>query len=193
MSRHEGELPEDLRDIAARLSAARVTPSRLELDDLCRRVYARVERAEGSPRRGRLVGRLRMNFAAVMLTLGLVLTSGAGVVLASGSLGGGDSNTFHTLSFKGDDYSTCYVEHEGSWSSTYSWKTKHSTLYMTVVWDCRNVTIHVTCGDPTTYKWESGPSYDSKHTSYVTTAAGGTKTFSVTADGSTHTVPFSYY
>jgi hypothetical protein len=189
MSQHDGQLPEDLRDIAERLSAARVTPSPFELDELCRRVYRRVERGRRLPRRSRFATAPRMNFVAVLLTLGLVLTSGVGVVLASGAIGGGP-NTYEHFSFQREDDSSCYVEHPGSWSSNYSWKTQHSTLKVTVVWDCKELTVHVSCGEPITYKWGGGPWYDTKRESYTTTASSGTSGFSVTADGSTHTLPF---
>ena len=191
MSEHESHLPEDLRDIAERLSAARATPSRFELDQLYQRVYARFERGERPWRQRRLAGALRMNLVAALLTLGLMATSGVGVVLASEWFGGG-SNTYQDVNFKGYDDADCKVEHSGSWSSSYSWKTHDSTLYVNVVWDCKDVTIHVTCGDPITYKWGNGSWYDTKQESYTTIGYSGTPGFSVTAGGTTHTLPFSW-
>jgi len=191
MSEHDSQLPEDLRDIAERLSAARVTPSRFELDELYQRVYARFERGESPWRRGRFAAVLRMNLVASVLTLGLVLTSGVGVVLASEWFGGG-SNTYQDVNFKGYDDADCKVENSGSWSSSYSWKTNDSTLKAYVVWNCKYLTIHVTCGDPITYKWGNGSWYDTKQESYTTIGSSGTSAFSVTAGGTTHTLPFSW-
>jgi hypothetical protein len=191
MSEHDSQLPEDLRDIAERLSAARVTPSRFELDELYQRVYVRFERG-GSPWRGRrFAGVLRMNLVAAVLTLGLVLTSGVGVVLASEWFGGG-SNTYQDVNFKGYDDADCKVENSGSWSSSYSWKTHDSTLYVNVVWNCKYLTIHVTCGDPISYEWGGGSWTDTKSESYTTIGSSGIPDFSVTAGGTTHTLPFTW-
>jgi hypothetical protein len=191
MSQHDGQLPEDLREIAERLSAARETPSPFELDELCRRVYWAVERGGSLPRRGRFAALVRMKFVAAALTVGLVLTSGVGVVLASEWFGGG-SNTYQDVNFKGYDNADCHVEHNGEWSSNYSWKTHDSTLYVNVVWNCEYLTVHVTCGDPITYKWGNGSWYDTKKESYTTIGYSGTSGFSVTAGGTTHTLPFSW-
>ena len=191
MSEHDSQLPEDLRDIAERLSAARVTPSRFELDELYQRVYVHFERG-GSPWRGRrFAGVLRMNLVAAVLTLGLVLTSGVGVVLASEWFGGG-SNTFQDVNFKGYDDADCKVENSGAWSSSYSWKTHDSTLYVNVVWNCKYLTIHVTCGDPISYEWGGGSWTDTKSESYTTIGSSGIPDFSVTAGGTTHTLPLSW-
>ena len=191
MSEHDSQLPEDLRDIAERLSAARVTPSRFELDELYQRVYVRFERG-GSPWRGRrFAGVLRMNLVAAVLTVGLVLTSGVGVVLASEWFGGG-SNTYQDVNFKGYDDADCKVENSGSWSSSYSWKTHDSTLYVNVVWNCKYLTIHVTCGDPISYQWGGGSWTDTKSESYTTIGSSGIPDFSVTSGGTTHTLPFTW-
>ena len=189
MSRHDGQLPEDLRDIAERLLAARATPSPLELDELRRRVLGRVEPGRSSPQRGRFARVLRVNVVAAVLTVGLVLTSGVGVVLASEWFGGG-SNTYQTVSFKGGEDAACIADHSGSWSSNYSWKTHDSTLHVTAVWDCKDLTVHVTCGTPISYEWANGKWYDTKSESYTTTASGGTSAISVRADGSTQTLSF---
>jgi hypothetical protein len=59
MSQYGDHLPEDLRDIAARLSAARVRPNPIELDELRQRVERRAARAAASPRRRRGAGARR--------------------------------------------------------------------------------------------------------------------------------------
>lgn len=191
MSEHDGHLPEDLRDIAERLSAARVTPSRFELDELYQRVYGRVEGGRTPWRRRRFATVVRMNLVAAALTMGLVLTSGVGVVLASEWFGGG-SNTYQDINFKGNNNADCHVEQPGAWSSSYSWKTHDSTLKVSVVWDCSELTVHVTCGDPISYKWGSGAWYDTKKESDTTIGSSGSSSFSVTAGGSTHTLPFTW-
>ena len=63
---------------------------------------------------------------------------------------------------------------------------------MTVVWNCSHLTIHVTCGDPISYKWGSGPWYDTKKESYTTIGSSGIPGFSITAGATTHTLPFSW-
>src|SRR5450755_3168261 len=96
-------LPEDVRDIAERLAEARVTLSPLELDQL----RAQVQRRASRPSRSRRLGGLRRTSLAGILAAALMLTSGAGAVIASTSLGGG-SQTFQTLSFRHDrDSSFC--------------------------------------------------------------------------------------
>ena len=61
MSQYDDHLPEDLRDIAARLSAARVTPNPLELDELRQRVHGRAARAGRPTQRRGLARVVRMN------------------------------------------------------------------------------------------------------------------------------------
>jgi uncharacterized protein YceK len=192
MSQHDDHLPEDLRDIAARLSAARSTPSALELDELRRRVHGRVGRAGRTPQRRSFARVLRMNFVAVMLTMGLVLTSGVGVVLAGQSFGGGgDSNTYGNTSFKGYENAS-WCQYHGPWSSSWSGKTKHSSWTVSVVWDCKHLTVHFSCGESFGYKFGNGSTYDIKETSYTTTAPNGASGLTFNTDGSTVTLPFSW-
>jgi hypothetical protein len=74
MRDHHEQLPEDLEGVASQLRAARTEATPLELDELKRRVLARVERPRRVPLRGRLVTGL--------LALGL-LASSSGAVVAS--------------------------------------------------------------------------------------------------------------
>src|ERR1019366_4382815 len=113
------ELPEDLRDIAARLLAARVNPSPLELDELRRRVHGRAGRAGRSPQRRGFARVLRTKFVAAMLTVGLVLSSGVGVVLACSTIatgGGGGSDWTWPVTLQNASYCQYHP------SQTYSYR-----------------------------------------------------------------------
>jgi hypothetical protein len=190
MSQHDGQLPEDLRDIADRLFAARVTPSRFELDELYQRVYGRVEGGRSPWRRRRFATVLRMNFVAALLTLGLVLTSGVGVVLASEWFGGG-SNTYEATSFHNEkDASWC--EYYGKHEHDYSFKTHDSTVDVDLFWDCKHLTVHFFCDKPFGYKFGNGPTSDIKLTSDTVIAPTGSSGLTVSEDGYTSTIPLTW-
>jgi hypothetical protein len=185
MSQDDGRLPEDLHDIAARLSAARVMPSALELDELRRR--ARRAQVRPSIARSGLTSALRSKFVAVALTLGLVGTSGVGVGLAFGDLGGG-SNTFQTTSLHDKYVNDICVSKSG----TYSWKLKRGTLTVLWLWDCHHMTVHFACNEPFRWKFGSGPWDEATLTSFSVTAPTGTPELTLSADGSTYALPFSW-
>jgi len=191
MSQHDDQLPEDLRDIAARLSAARATPTALELDELRRRVHARVGRAGRSPQRHGFAGALRTKLVAVLLTMGLVLTSGAGVVLASESFGFGGPNPFgnvwQSFGFHHDKYAS-WCQYHGPQTWTHSWRTRHSILTVIMFWDCRFLTVHFFCGEPFGFRWGEGPWYDTRLTSYTATSSDPNSPLAVTVDGVTYTL-----
>src|ERR1035441_10315580 len=184
------DLPEDLRDIAARLSAARVNPSPLELDELRRRVHGRAGRAARSPQRGGFARVLRMNVVAAMLTVGLVLSSGVGIVFACTALGGGGSSN-PTWPITLENASWCQYHH--SWEGQWSWKTKHSTVYVTVDWDCKHLTGTITCnGKPIQWQWAGQGTNDVDKTSVSTTGPSNSTWLKVTVDGTVGTANFSY-
>ncbi len=99
MSDLDDQLPADLRDIAARLVAARVTPSPLELDELRRRVRTRAGRDGVSSRRGLLATMRLTDLAARVLPLGLVLAVAIGVAVGGWSAAGGGAAKNTTVAF----------------------------------------------------------------------------------------------
>ena len=190
---HNGEhLPEDIREIAARLSAARETATPLELDGLRRRVHGSARRAGAMRPRGRLRRVLGMNFVAALLASGLMLTSGAAVVIASGSIGGGSySKTWQNTSFYGHD-SASYCEYYKKWSQSYSYNDHNSIIHVLVTWDCHRLHFHFTCSKPFEYKVGSGGWYDVKESSYDVDAPAGTPQLSLKLGNDTYTAPFSW-
>jgi uncharacterized repeat protein (TIGR02543 family) len=199
MSLYDEHLPEDLRDIAERLSAARVTLSPLELDDLRRRVHGRAGRPRRAPR-GSFARALRGHLVAVVLTLGLVLTSGVGVVLASDSFGGHGpqpyGNVWQDTNFHFPKFAS-FCQYIGKKTWTYSWHTPHGILTLILLWDCRFLTYHIYCSQPFGFRWgDTGPWYDTKLTSYTGTAPNsdpglavniGGVTYGFTPDGTPYT------
>jgi uncharacterized repeat protein (TIGR02543 family) len=163
MSQFDEQLPEDLRDIAARLSAARVTPTALELDELRRRVHARGARP---PRPRGLAGALRIKAVAGLLTAGLMLTTGAGVVLATGTFNGGSGgnggvgNVWQTTSFHHErDASWCQYDTPKTY--TYYVHAGHRIFTVLLTWDCGHLRVHIECGQPFGFHWGDGGWTDS--------------------------------
>jgi hypothetical protein len=208
VSEHDGHLPEDLQDIANRLSAARATPSALELDELRRRVHGRAARRGSAPRRS-LAAALRRNTLVAALTGALVLFSGVGVVIASESFGGhggdshsgdshgGDNNVFQTTSLHGDNNAS-FCQYHGPGEHRYRFRTRHGWVDVDVVWDCRHFHFHFDFAPDRgfryggfDYRFGNGPSYGSKDQSYDTTADPGTPSVTVDCDGSQFTVPLT--
>ncbi len=189
MSHHDDHLPEDLRDIAARLSAARVTPNPLELDELRRRVQGRVAGGGSTRQRRGLVRVLRMNFVAVLLTSGLVMTTGVGVVLASGANGGSISNSYN------ESASSC--QYKKPWSKTYTeWPTKTTKLTVNLVWNGTKLTgsINYSGSGGFTYQFagSSAHTVTGTNASVSFTAPSGTPSLTVTAAGVKYTFPITY-
>ena len=184
MSHFDGHLPEDLRDIAARLSEARVEPTALELDELSRRVYVRAMRAGKAPKRRGIARVLQMKAVAIMLASGLMLSSGVGVVLACETLSSGGGGTWK---WPAPPPNASWCQYHGPWSYTDSWKTKHTTLTVLWFWDCKHLTITIWCGEPFRFNWGSGPWVDGFPASYSTQAPGVNSGLVVDTDGSTFT------
>jgi hypothetical protein len=79
--RDDDHLPEDLREIADGIRESRYEPSPLELDELKQRARRQAERGP------RPIASWRRKLVAAILALGLMFSSGAGVVVAAQSLG----------------------------------------------------------------------------------------------------------
>jgi hypothetical protein len=188
MDRHDDHLPEDLRDVAGRLRESRAQLTPLELDQLRSRVHRRVDRG-AAPRRSRFVAILRMNLVAAALTVGLVLTSGVGAVIASQSLGGG-TNTFSATNFN-HPTNSAGCQYHGPYTWTFTFQSKHhSTLTITLTWDCRKLTYDFECAKGiTSYQFDSTPAVWPRSTSASGTAPTGLSSTTVTFDGTTVTLP----
>jgi len=188
MSRQEEHFPEDVRDIAARLSAARVEPDALELDELRRRVHGRAQRAARAPRRRGLAHVLRMNFVAVALTTGLVFSSGVGVVLAC--TGGAPPPP---------PGSSSSCQYNQWWTKTGSWPSSDKgTLSVTETWSASKLVVTITYVPPKgtaygfTYQFSGGSSVNVTSESVTVTAPKNTPSLTVTAGGTTYDFTFTY-
>jgi hypothetical protein len=212
MSRFDENLPEDVRDIAQRLTEARATLSPLELDDLRGRVHRRVTRRSA----GRRTGRMRRTSLAAILAAALMLTSGAGVVIAAGYFGGnsdgffgGDSHVFQTTNFR-DDRDSSYCQYHGPVTVTREFPTTFGLFIITITTDCGrviDVDIHFipffpfphghdqgNQGNGQGFGWRfgDGPQQETNGNSVSTTTPTGTTGMTVTEGGSNYTLPFSF-
>jgi hypothetical protein len=79
--RDDDHLPDDLREIADGIRKSRIEPTPLELDELKRRARRQAERDPSS------ILAWRRKLIAAILALGLMVSSGAGVVVAAQSIG----------------------------------------------------------------------------------------------------------
>jgi len=196
MSHFDEHLPEDVRDIAERLTEARVTLSPLELDELRGRVQRRVAR---SPK-PRHLGGLRRGWLAGLLAATLMLSSGVGVVLAGSSLGGG-SQTFAGFSFRHDRDSS-YCQYHGPVTITREFPTFFGIFVITITYDCRHIiSIHITFipfphghGHDHDFFWRfgDGPEQGGNGSSVSTTAPTGTTGITIIQGNQSYTLPFSF-
>ena len=111
MSQFDDQLPEDVRDIAARLFAARVNPTPLRSSTSFASGFT------GAPvsRRGGAVSpaACARGPCAVLLTAGLMLTSGAGVVFASDWFGGNNWNGWSAWPIFHHDRDAAWCQYHG--------------------------------------------------------------------------------
>lgn len=201
MSRFDEHLPEDLRDIAERLTQARPTLSPLELDELHGRVQRRAERAS----RGKFLGRVRKGSLAGVLAGTLMLTSGAGAVIAATSLGGG-SHTYATTSLSHSSNAS-FCQYHGPFTFTRVILTRSGLLIIRAVWDCQRLSVSITFfpfhpiirgqgGNVGGFTWaftgDGSPKIGSTDSPTVdTTAPTGTTGMTVNTNGQSFTLPFS--
>jgi hypothetical protein len=213
MDRNDDRLPEDLdslRDVAEQLVQARAAFTPLELDELRGRIERRVVRA---PRAKRFVNRLRLNSIAGMAALGLMLSSGAGVVIAATSFGDsqgrGDSfgNNFGRT-FGDTDFhhmrDASYCQYHGPFTKTIVIHVQDGTLIITLVFDCGHLSVHVQFIPDHSFRHgrdHHGDDFDSRFGngqnqswsgSWDSNAPTGTPSMTVSGDGGTYTVPFSW-
>ena len=202
MARNEEHLPEDIRDIAARLTEARATLTPLEADELSGRVRRRVARA---PRRG--ARRLRRTSLAAILAAALMLTSGAGAVIAAGYFGGhsdgffgGDSQVFQSFNFR-HDRDASYCQYHGPQTITRVIPTFFGIFIITITFDCgRVVDVHISFipyhlphqFPHWGYEFDGGNQQQTNNVSVSTTAPTGTSSMTLTENGQHYTVPFNF-
>jgi hypothetical protein len=178
MSQFDQHLPQDLHDIAARLSAA-----------LREHIHGRVLRAQRAPKR-RGFARLRMNLVAGFLTSGLLLSSGAGVVLACTELGGGGpSNPTWPITLP----SASWCQYHGPWTGAWQWHGDHGWVYVYVTWNCKQLTGTITCdGKPIRWQWDGGPNNQVDADSVSSNGPIGAKWLHIGADGTAGTANIGY-
>lgn len=184
MARFDDAFPEDVRDIAERLSESRATFTALELDGLNGRLRRRFER---TPRRRSLVARMRAKWVASLLALGLLLTSGAGIVIASSAIGGG-RDTFRTIRFDdADDASGCQLD--GSHEEFRSIRTGHRRLLVIITFDCHRIIIHIDFDGEFGFSFGDGLSH-SGDGSWTGNAPGGSPGLTISEGHSHYHFPF---
>jgi len=183
MARFDDQLPDDVRDIAEGLSASRATFTRLELDELRQRIQ---RRAEHAPRHRGLRAGMHARWVAVLLAAGLLLSSGAGAVIAGESVGGGYQTFGETSFYHSRDASWC--QYHGPFTKVIHITTRRGTITIIIVWDCRHAHVHFEGGFPFDWRfgnggWNHGSDGD---------APDGTSGVTVSVDGSTYTLPFGW-
>ena len=130
-----------------------------------------------------------------------MLTSGAGAVIASTSIGGG-SQTYQALSFRNDRDSS-YCQYHGPTTVTRVIPTFFGLLIVTITYDCGHViAVHIDFipywfphghGHDQGFGWRfgNGPQQDTGDNSVSTTAPTGTTGMTIDSGGTDYTLPFS--
>jgi len=137
MNEFDDNLPDDLLDIAERLREERAAFTPYELDSLRGRLATRMGRPQ---RRGRLTT-MRAKSLAGLAAIGLMLTSGTGVVIAASALGGG-RDTFHsTLEHSDDAAAAC--QYHGHHTEIHIIDLPHGKVIVIITFDCRHFVIHI--------------------------------------------------
>jgi hypothetical protein len=182
MRRYDNQLPEDLRGIAERLTAARVTPSEFELDALRQRVHARAQHMAAARRsRGAAVVS-----AGGALTVGLVLASGGGVAIA-----GGATNTI--FGGGGGVQSAALCENSNPWTKSYKYEPKAGDpLTVTLTWSGIKLEAALDYTGSYTYQFAGGLVHTASGPVSVT-APNGATSLKIVANGQTETITITYY
>ena len=139
MDRDDTNIPEDLTEVADRLRAARTEPTPLELDGMWQTVRRRT--AGGASRTRAL--KLRGHLVAMLLTVGLVFTTGASAVVASTYLSSGGSTSYSGSWSQPKDASYC--QYRPPYTKTFTLYSSYSkTVTVTVTADCYKKTVCLT-------------------------------------------------
>ena len=117
--------------------------------------------------------------------MGLVFSSGVGVVLACSSVSsGGGSDWTWPISLQ----NASWCQYHGSQTYTYSWHTKHTILTVDLFWDCKHLTVGIHCGEPFNFQWGGGGWNDVDLDSYSSTAPNLSSPLTISTDGSTYLI-----
>ena len=133
----DDQLPSDLQDVARRLEHSRTQATPLELDALEQRIRRRVD--PGRRRPGRIALMLRFNAMALLLTVGLVLTSSVSVVLAAKAAQ--DSKSQSTSVTAPQDAAACEYTETVTQTFTGTGGPGNSNATITITFDCGTRTI----------------------------------------------------
>jgi hypothetical protein len=141
MNRDHDNLPEDLTDVAERLCAARTEPTPLELDGMWQTVR---RRTAGGAGRTRGVRALRGHLVAMLLTVGLVFTTGASAVIASTALSSGGSTSYSTSNWS-TPKDAGYCQYRTPYTKSFTLGPYNGkTVTVTITADCYKKTICLT-------------------------------------------------
>ena len=179
MSRFEDPIPEDIRDVAHRLTEARAAFSPLDRDALRMRI-GRSARRQGP------LGRLRIKSVAGLLTAGLMLTSGAGVVIACSALGGG-RHTFDNTQFRGGNDNASRCEYHGRHEEDRDF----GDVHVIITFDCDHRDIHIDFPGRFHFGFNGGTN-DSGNGTWNGQAPGNSSSLDVSAGGSTQRFSFNW-
>jgi hypothetical protein len=179
MNRDHDNLPEDLTEVAERLRAARTEPTPLELDGMWQTVRRRTA-GGASPSRGVRV--LRGHLVAMLLTVGLVFTTGASAVIASTALSGGGSTTYSTSNWS-EPKDAGYCQYRPPYTKTYTLYSHYGkTVTVSITANCSTKTICLTVTKPGYAPVSKCATVDRDAGTVTITCAGQTYTFPLPKD-----------
>jgi hypothetical protein len=131
------KLPDDLEPIAARLHAARHEPDPVAFDDLRRRALGAAPARRGA-------GSARRSLTGALLALGLMLTGGTTMVLASGAVTSSNGGYSSTQSSSTNAAACQYGDNYDQSQTVTQKKTSGSSqAVMTATYDCETRTVCV--------------------------------------------------
>ena len=188
MDSFDERIPDDLRDIAERLSRSRAAFSPLELDELRGSLASRAGRALGR----RSLRGFRMRSAAGLVAGALMLTSGAGVVIASQALGGGPHTFSDSLGSGNNNAANC--QYHGRHEKTVIITTTghgHGRIMVIITFDCRHFRFHINFPAQQFNYWFDAGAHQSAFSAANGDAPAGANTLFVGAGSATYSVPLN--